>query len=504
MNFIAYHLNQCLHSHKACQKYQTQLASKIHGNWPSRILQIDATTWTIRLVRFEPAAHSKYVALSYCWGDQKGQLTSNKSTLPKLRSGISVEQLPGTLRDAVTVTTRLGVRYIWIDSICIIQDDKEDWKREAGKMSTVYAQSLVTIIASSADSCSQGFLDRQRASPSTAVGRVVRGGGGGAQDHREAEIRARVLYDWGHHRGGPQSDESARLRWMDPVDARAWTLQERVLSGRYINFTSGEAQWGCVSCKACECGQPLYGKLYESAPGGGGGGGGDDAEKWFRVVEEYCTRDMKFASDKLVAIAGMARAMATVLQEKWYAAGLWLSPSWTPLTLQSLLWRRRIDSPLTVFYDEYIGPSFSWASHRGEPAHLDRASFSGCTAPSSIIGVDVQSATADSFGSVKGASIRVRGPLIPAKLKWDHTTRYEDMKVALKVGQSAQTYSGGCRVDGLLEAVMVKKGQYAVRRRPEGSVAPEVSFEGVEVYLLPILVRTLDSMVSFSLFPRAK
>ncbi|ETS76013.1 hypothetical protein PFICI_12957 [Pestalotiopsis fici W106-1] len=477
MNFIAYNLNSCLHSHKACQRYQTQLASKIHGNWPSRILQIDAKTWTIRLVRFDPAAHAKYVALSYCWGDQKGQLTSNKSTLPKLRAGISVQKLPATLRDAVTVTATLGLRYIWIDSICIIQDDKDDWKQEAGKMSTVYAQSLVTIIASSADSCSEGFLEKDRAF-STEVSRV-------RVQHREAEVRARVLYDWGHHRGGPQSDESARLRWMDPVDSRAWTLQERVLSGRYINFTSGEAQWGCVSCRACECGQPLYGKLYETLP---------DAEKWFRIVEEYCTRNMKFATDKLVAIAGMARAMATVLQEKWYVAGLWLSPTWTPLTLQSFMWRRKIDSPLTVFYNEYIGPSFSWASHRGEPVHTDKASFSGCTFPSNILNVDIQLSTTDSFGSVKGACVRLRGPLIAAKLKWDSTTRYEDMKVGIKIGQSAQSYSGGCRVDGLLESVMLKKGQHAVRRRCEGSVAQDVSFENVDVYLLPILVRKLDSM----------
>lgn len=373
LNFITYNLNSCLHSHKACQKYQTEMASRINGNWPSRILEVDAKTKTIRLVRFNPAAHSRYVALSYCWGDQKGQLTSNKSTLPRLVAGISVAKLPGTLRDAVTVTTELGLKYIWIDSICIIQDDPNDWKQEAGKMSTVYAQSLVTIIASSANSCSEGFLAQKRV-PSTEVARVR------VQD-REAEIQARVIYDWGHHRGGPQADENTRLRWMDPVDSRAWTLQERVLSGRYINFTSGEAQWGCVSCRDCECGQALYGELYEPLR---------DTDKWFSIAEEYCTRRMTKETDKLVAIAGIARAMETSLREQWYVAGLWLSTAWTPLTLKSFMWRRKIHSPLTAFSSQYIAPSFSWASIRGQTSHVDETTFSGCTFPSTIIGIDPQ------------------------------------------------------------------------------------------------------------------
>lgn len=373
MNFIAYNLNACLHGHTACQKYQTKMAANISGNWPSRMLEIDVNTKKIRLVGFNPVVHSRYVALSYCWGDQKGQLVSKKSTLAGLLAGISVSNLPGTLKDAVTVTSRLGLKHIWIDSICIIQDDPNDWKQEAGKMSTVYAQSLVTIIASSANSCSEGFLDQKRA-PSVEVGRVV-------VHDRQAEIRARVIYDWGHHRGGPQSHDDARLQWMDPVDSRAWTLQERVLSGRYINFTSGEVQWGCISSRDCECGQPLYGQMYDSLP---------DGKKWFRIVEEYCTRNMTKATDKLVAIAGIARGMETVLREQWYVAGLWLSTTWTPLTVKSLLWQRRINSPLTTFSSEYISPSFSWASHRGEPAHLEEASFAGCSFPSQIVTLKAQ------------------------------------------------------------------------------------------------------------------
>jgi hypothetical protein len=433
----------------------------------------------VRLVDFDQTTRPSYVALSYCWGSQCSVMTATKATVPLLQNGIAISRMPATLRDAIIMTTKLGSKFIWIDALCIIQDDPADWDRESGKMSTVYAQALVTIIASSAISSDQGFLEHAR-DQSIKVGQVETEDG-------TTDILARVIYDWGHHRGGPQAADSSYTRWFDPVEGRGWTLQERLLSGRYINFTSGEVQWGCVSQRACECGQALYGKLYEPLPG---------ADKWFRIVEEYCTRRLTYAADRLTAIAGLARAMAPVLQERWYVAGLWLSPRWTPLTLQSLLWRRKNGSPLAAFSKEYVSPSFSWASQAGEPVHVEGEVFSGGTFPSSIRADDVQNSTADAFGSIDSAVLRVHGPLIAARLKWDNSLAYEDMKVGIKIEQSSKSYSSGCRVDGLLESVPWKEDQYTARRRSEDSVVPEASFEDVEVCLLPIIVRDLNYTVS--------
>lgn len=100
----------------------------------------------------------------------------------------------------------------------------------------------------------------------------------------------------------------------------------------------------------------------------------------------------------------------------------------------------------------------------------------------------------DAFGGLNGAFLRIRGPLVPAKLKWDNTTSQEDLKVRIKVEQHLdKDYYGGCRVDGLLESVMLRDGRYAVRRRADESAAPEQIFEGVDVYLLPIAVRQLGT-----------
>lgn len=96
----------------------------------------------------------------------------------------------------------------------------------------------------------------------------------------------------------------------------------------------------------------------------------------------------------------------------------------------------------------------------------------------------------DAFGGLNGASLRIRGPLVPAKLKWDNTTAQEDLKVGIKIEQH---YYGDCRVDGLLESVMLRDGRHAVRRRTDESAGPEQIFEGVDVYLLPIALRQLGT-----------
>jgi hypothetical protein len=422
---------------------------------------------------------SKYVALSYCWGHQEGRLTAKESTLPTLRTGVRIAQLPTTLRDAVIVTMRLGSRLIWIDSLCIIQDDGQDWKREAGKMSTVYAQSLVTIIASSAKSCSDGFLETRR-EKSIPVGQV-------RIQNKATEIRARVLYDWGHHRGGPQSHETSRQRWMDPVDTRGWTLQERLLSGRYINFTSGEVQWGCISEKACECGQTLYGQLYDPL----------EREKWFTIIHEYSTRKLTVATDKLVALAGMAKYMSASLSWEWYAAGLWISSQCTALAARCLLWHRAMYSPITIVPADYIAPSFSWASISGEVTHFLSSEFSNCTYPSKIVDVDLSSQTGDMFGSVDAGFIRINGPLIRARLSWTKSEYHPELQAQIKVEGVHRSYMAGCKIDGVLELALSPEGQNRVRRKTLTSNTPEADFEGADVVLLPIVVHGNPSEVRF-------
>lgn len=96
---------------------------------------------------------ASYVTLSHCWGPlPRRTATTSKANLAERRESIGLDELPLTYRDAVEITRSLGIRYLWIDSLCIIQDQPDDWKTEVTLMGQVYAQSICTLIASSADS----------------------------------------------------------------------------------------------------------------------------------------------------------------------------------------------------------------------------------------------------------------------------------------------------------------------------------------------------------------
>lgn len=421
--------------------------------------------------------HRSYVALSYCWGPQDGKLVATKTNLSLLEKGIAISDLPATLMDAVKMTLKLGSRFIWIDALCIIQDDPADWSREAGKMSTVYAQALITIIASSAASCEEGFLEHER-HRSIGVGRVRTG-------DQVTDLRARLIYDWGHHRGGPQAADNSYKRWFDPVDGRGWTLQERLLSGRYVNFTTGEAQWGCLTTRSCECGQEFYGDLYKKSE--------SLEEEWFAILEEFTTRKLTVQTDRLTALAGIARRTSLSLPWKWYAAGIWLAPDHMELSMKGLLWRRLPGTPVRTFSHDYIAPSFSWASVAGEIVHQDKPRVAY---PSTIIAFEAQTCTGDNFGAIEAAVLKISGPCIAAKLKWQDIDVNDSHGMWIKI-EGEKRFKRGAEMDGPLEAVMTAPGKSTVQRKTSKSKILMLKsdtnepYEGDDVTLLPLAVREL-------------
>lgn len=110
-----------------------------------------------RLIENVPARTGNYVTLSYCWGTALPYTTTSKNLQQHL-AGLYFVQLPKTLQDAIMVARYLGFRYIWIDCICIVQDDEQDWAREAARMADIYSKSALCIAASRASNCDEGFL----------------------------------------------------------------------------------------------------------------------------------------------------------------------------------------------------------------------------------------------------------------------------------------------------------------------------------------------------------
>jgi hypothetical protein len=177
----------------------------------------------------------EYVALSHCWGENPPTknspqfCTTNNNIKARLRR-FSFSELPKTFQNAVQVTRELGIQYLWIDSLCIIQWNEKDWKREAKRMESVYASAYCTIAATSAVDSNAGFLKRNANSKYVYAQDAL--------DHRFYVCTD--IDDFDNDVG------KARL------NTRAWVMQERVLSRRTIHFSANQAYWECGEGIYCE------------------------------------------------------------------------------------------------------------------------------------------------------------------------------------------------------------------------------------------------------------
>lgn len=429
-------LAECVTNHDKCRA-----ASETPRSQAKRYLQLDAQTSTLKLVDSSAVQITDYAALSYCWGKCAGDdlLLATASTIERLRRGIAMSDLPPALKDAVEVCFRLGLKFLWIDSLCILQDSADDWRDQAAKMADLYEGALVTIIAASGSSAQESFLAHPRL-PRPHLGDLEIDGGGRVQ------VYARVSTEFGHHRfvsslllSGPQPIG------IEPIDLRAWTLQERDLSVRAINYTSFEVQWACRTVQAYECGR---GTLNGMAQIGRMLDDKDAMRTWYEVVRQYTSRSLSFDTDKLPTIAGLARRLAPHIQSR-YIAGLWEQD-----ILVGLCWCKmdHSSSPsLTGRYPTtYVAPSFSWASVVGltmkEP-HVGPASQACCE----VLRVHCSPASADPYGQIEeGSYLDIRGALVPAVLNRD---KEEPDRYIIQI-PSMKAYRGyyALYVDGPLES----------------------------------------------------
>jgi hypothetical protein len=196
---------------------------------PTRLIEVGEL---VRLVDSASIKASRYVALSHCWGPLKDneKFCTSKHNIEQLKARIAVENLPRMFRDTVTITCGLGIKYIWIDSLCIIQDDKDDWERESGRMERVFSNAYCTIGASSASSSLDGFLTHR--TPRRCVQLKTQSAG--------------TLYVC------PAIDDFHDDVELAELNRRGWVLQERALSRRSIYFTSRQVYWECGKGVRCE------------------------------------------------------------------------------------------------------------------------------------------------------------------------------------------------------------------------------------------------------------
>lgn len=174
-----------------------------------------------------------YVTLSHCWGGvNPSQLDS--SNLESLLHDIPLESLPTTFQHAVTITRLLGVRYLWIDSLCIIQDSIDDWRVQSAFMNVIYWCGFCNISATAARNGFEGlFFQRDpNASKKPLVSIDV------AQSHGLYKVFEDTIWE----------DQVIN----SPLNKRSWVCQERILSRRNLHFGSKQLFWECSELSACE------------------------------------------------------------------------------------------------------------------------------------------------------------------------------------------------------------------------------------------------------------
>ncbi|PVH92459.1 HET-domain-containing protein, partial [Periconia macrospinosa] len=221
-------LKKCEKGHPKCSQHG------VHGQ-PSRLLQIDTSARSnfARLTTLSTTSVPvRYAALSHCWGLPDSVFSTTTSNLKQLHSSIPMEQLPKNFLDAIQITKALGLTYLWIDSLCIVQDSPTDWAIESAKMNVVYLNAVVTIAASSSNDAHGGcFLNLQHP-PSLRLRLPISNTG--------SNVGQRVL------KGTLRSTYASPFTVSDsPINKRGWVFQEMVLSSRVLHFTEEQVYWQC-------------------------------------------------------------------------------------------------------------------------------------------------------------------------------------------------------------------------------------------------------------------
>ncbi|KAL7620947.1 hypothetical protein AAE478_008258 [Parahypoxylon ruwenzoriense] len=351
-------LETCLAKHESCSP-KTQTATL-----PSRFLDVNDGDHDEQIFLRDDdgaGADRRYVALSHCWGTAQ-QFCTMTATLESHKQGVPVDKLPSTFRDAVKVVRALGLRYLWIDSLCIIQDDIEDWRRESEKMAEIYRQAYFVLAATRSTSDQEGFLGL-RARPDR-VELTARNG-----THLILELLPPSLL---------QETHNTHPIDIEPLSRRAWCLQERYLSRRILHYGSRQMYWECGQIRAAEDGDfnPVVGdqlwRIQRSAAvattvfngideeeGEGEGEGEFNYAGWYKMVEDYTSRDITKDSDRLPALLGLDRALGAQTGDR-NLIGLWFKG-----LLEGLTWRAASPNHTLARPPNYPAPSWSWVAVKG-------------------------------------------------------------------------------------------------------------------------------------------
>jgi hypothetical protein len=308
VQIVQYLLRQCEtnHTHSKCLPTSRWM--------PKRVLEINGHD--LRLVTTSKMETKQYATMSYCWGTDSKEHQLTKDNFTEYEKHISLRKMPTTIRDALYLVRLLNIRYVWIDAMCIVQDDNEDWVLESQKMHRTYSCARICISALQSRGSDAGLFAQREQPEETAY---------------DTQLRLQ----------GTTKFSSAFKSF--PLNQRAWTLQERLLSTRLFHIAAPDFWFECgegivnlsdwyngddMNNSICSTGtflgldtfdetiaqisskiKPIRSKIHRS---------------WYQLLLDYCPRRLTFEKDRLVAIEGL-KTMYQQYMGYTYFYGIWES-----------------------------------------------------------------------------------------------------------------------------------------------------------------------------------
>ncbi|KLU81001.1 hypothetical protein MAPG_00096 [Magnaporthiopsis poae ATCC 64411] len=413
-------LEECQEEHGSCPKRGCRPL-------PVRVIDISSASG-VRLRETAPGETGQYATLSYCWGAAT-QLTTNTANLQSHLRSIDPSSLSKTISDAIQVCRSIGMPYLWVDALCIVQDDETDKRNQIRDMGRIYKLATFSIVAASAEKAADGFLSSRLNDDSppswsdcTKISVLVGSG---------KTTTAWLVNTW---------DYQLQIT-ANRVFSRGWTFQEWLLSPRAVVFDSCQVSLYCATKNSRPAGflampasqdrkydalqipASIFGGVDKCPPGSGGRFAAAQCDHsiaehqdrtWIELVGNYSKRDFSRFSDRQPALEGIVAELAAVWDDK-YLAGLW-----ERTIMKHLVWSAALGpTPQDLKYYDQLrqertfgswerkrpeGPTWSWIT---SPDAVSLATSMGVV-DARLVSCDIQLASPMSpFGHVRSGILTI-------------------------------------------------------------------------------------------------